>query len=54
MVTIDKNKEIDMRRSNGITCFITNEGNLTPAQVIQKYREKKRRFIVDEGNNPVM
>lgn len=42
VVTIDKDKEVDMRRSDGITCFITNEGSLSSAQVIQKYREKNK------------
>ncbi|MBC7958452.1 MAG: IS1634 family transposase [Vallitaleaceae bacterium] len=40
--TIDKNKEADMRRSDGITCFITNEDSHSSAQVIQKYREKNK------------
>lgn len=42
VVTIDKEKEADMRRSDGITCFITNEVNLSSAQAIQKYREKNK------------
>lgn len=42
VVTMDKDKEADMRRSDGITCFITNEVNLASAQVIQKYREKNK------------
>jgi transposase len=42
VVTMDKEKEADMRRSDGITCFITNEVNLSSVQVIQKYREKNK------------
>ncbi len=42
VVTLDKDREADMRRSDGITCFITNEVNLATVQVIQKYREKNK------------
>lgn len=42
VVTLDIDKEMDLRRADGITCFITNEGHLTSAQVIQKYREKNK------------
>lgn len=39
---IDKMKEIEIRKSDGMTCFITNEATFSPAQVIQKYREKNK------------
>jgi transposase len=41
-VTLDKTKETDIRRLDGITCFITNEETFSPAQVIQKYRDKNK------------
>jgi len=40
--TLDKDKETDIRRSDGITCFITNEDSFSPAQVIRKYRDKNK------------
>ena len=42
VVTLNHDKEADMRRSDGITCLITNEVNLASAQVIGKYREKNK------------
>ena len=39
---LNKAKETDIRRQDGITCFITNEDTFSPLQVIQKYREKNK------------
>ena len=41
-VEIDKNKEIQKRRLDGITCFITNDMTIPQEQVIQRYREKNK------------
>lgn len=39
---IDPAKEAEIRKLDGMTCFITNDQTLSPAQVIQKYREKNK------------
>jgi len=39
---INKNKELQKRRLDGITCFITNDLTLPQRDVIQKYREKNK------------
>lgn len=39
---IDKDKEIQKRRLDGITCFITNDLTIPQGDVIQKYREKNK------------
>lgn len=39
---IDKDKETEIRKLDGMTCFITNDWNITEAEVIQKYREKNK------------
>jgi transposase len=39
---IDKGKEIELRRKDGITCFITNDAAILPTEIIQRYREKNK------------
>lgn len=39
---IDQMKETEMRKLDGLTCFITNDSTILEAQVIQKYREKNK------------
>jgi len=39
---IDKNKEMQKRRLDGITCFITNDMTIPQGEVIQKYRDKNK------------
>lgn len=39
---IDKSKELQKRRLDGITCFITNDMTIPQGAVIQKYREKNK------------
>ena len=39
---MDKNKELQKRRLDGITCFITNDLTIPQGEVIQKYREKNK------------
>jgi len=39
---IDQNKELQKRRLDGITCFITNDLTISQGEVIQKYREKNK------------
>ncbi|HUX80482.1 MAG TPA: IS1634 family transposase [Alphaproteobacteria bacterium] len=39
---IDKNKEMQKRRLDGITCFITNDLTIPEREVIQKYRDKNK------------
>jgi len=39
---VDKTKETEVRKSDGMTCFITNEAAFSQGQVIQKYREKNK------------
>lgn len=39
---LDKAKETEMRKLDGVTCFITNDPHLTAAEVIRKYREKNK------------
>ncbi|SPF40563.1 transposase [Candidatus Desulfosporosinus infrequens] len=41
-VEIDKNKEMQKRRLDGITCFITNDMTIPQGEVIQKYRDKNK------------
>ena len=42
MTEIDKNKEMQKRRLDGITCFITNDMTIPQGEVIQKYRDKNK------------
>lgn len=39
---IDKDKEVQKRRLDGITCFITNDLTIPQGEVIQKYRDKNK------------
>ena len=39
---IDQNKELQKKRLDGITCFITNDLTISQGEVIQKYREKNK------------
>jgi len=39
---IDKTGETEMRRLDGITCFITNDTTIPQTQIIQRYREKNK------------
>ena len=39
---VDQTKETEMRKLDGITCFMTNDSTISEAQVIQKYREKNK------------
>ncbi|MFZ5986515.1 MAG: IS1634 family transposase [Bacillota bacterium] len=39
---IDKTRETDIRRLDGITCFITNDETIPQAEVIQRYRAKNK------------
>ncbi|WP_410511745.1 transposase [Paenibacillus sp. BR2-3] len=39
---IDQAKESEMRKLDGLTCFITNDSTISEAQVIQKYRDKNK------------
>ena len=39
---IDKNKEMQKRCLDGITCFITNDMTIPQREVIQKYRDKNK------------
>ena len=41
-VNIDKTKESEVRRLDGITCFITNDTTIPQNQIIQRYREKNK------------
>lgn len=41
-VDIDKTKESEVRRLDGITCFITNDTTIPQDQIIQRYREKNK------------
>ena len=39
---VDTAKETEVRKLDGMTCFITNEAAFSQGQVIQKYREKNK------------
>jgi transposase len=39
---MDKEKEDDVRRRDGITCFITNDSSIPQTEIISKYREKNK------------
>ena len=39
---VNQAKETEMRRLDGMTCFITNDATISRGQVIQKYREKNK------------
>lgn len=39
---IDKTGETEIRRLDGITCFITNDTTIPQTQIIQRYREKNK------------
>lgn len=39
---IDKGKEDDVRRRDGMTCFITNDASIPRVEIITKYREKNK------------
>lgn len=39
---IDKTKEAEIRRLDGITCFITNDETIPQTEIIQRYREKNK------------
>ncbi|WP_139314654.1 IS1634 family transposase, partial [Desulfosporosinus metallidurans] len=39
---IDKDKEVQKRRLDGITCFITNDLTIPQGEVVQKYRDKNK------------
>jgi len=39
---IDKTGETEIRRLDGITCFITNDMTIPQTQIIQRYREKNK------------
>lgn len=39
---VNKTKETEIRRLDGITCFITNDKTIPQAQVIHRYREKNK------------
>ena len=39
---IDKTRETEIRRLDGMTCFITNDVTIPQTQIIQRYREKNK------------
>jgi len=39
---IDKVKEMELRRMDGMTCFITNDASIPQAEIIQRYRQKNK------------
>ncbi|GAB6172976.1 IS1634 family transposase [Paradesulfitobacterium aromaticivorans] len=39
---IDKTRETELRRLDGMTCFITNDVTIPQAEIIQRYREKNK------------
>lgn len=39
---IDKARETEIRRLDGMTCFITNDATIPQAEVIQRYRDKNK------------
>ncbi len=39
---IDKKKETEVRRRDGVTCFMTNDSSIPQAEIISKYREKNK------------
>ena len=39
---IDKTKEAEIRRLDGMTCFITNDETIPQTEIIQRYREKNK------------
>ncbi|KLU60572.1 transposase DDE domain protein [Peptococcaceae bacterium CEB3] len=40
--TIDKTGEAEVRRLDGITCFMTNDATIPQVEIIQRYREKNK------------
>lgn len=41
-VVMDKARETEIRRLDGMTCFITNDVTIPQAEVIQRYRDKNK------------